>query len=82
MRTTKPRTMQRATDLLAELTEELIRTKGSRVSDSSHKRKHDGGKSGRHGGKFDRDGKSFNRDGIKSRKVDSRGRRQARLQNL
>jgi hypothetical protein len=29
MRTTKPRTIQKATELLAKLTEELIRTKGS-----------------------------------------------------
>ncbi|KAD5318341.1 hypothetical protein E3N88_18287 [Mikania micrantha] len=31
MRTTKPRSMQKATELLAELTEELIRTEGSRT---------------------------------------------------
>ncbi|KAD4586101.1 hypothetical protein E3N88_23702 [Mikania micrantha] len=73
MRTTKPRSMQKATELLAELTEELIRTKGSRVFDNSHKRKRDDGKSGRHGGKFDRSGKNYNVENNKFRKVDSMG---------
>ncbi|KAD7479048.1 hypothetical protein E3N88_02184 [Mikania micrantha] len=73
MRTTKPRSMQKATELLAELTEELIRTKGSRVFDNSHKRKRDDGKFGRHGGKFDRSGKNYNAENNKFRKVDSRG---------
>ncbi|KAD3640990.1 hypothetical protein E3N88_30213 [Mikania micrantha] len=73
IRTTKPRLMQKATELLAELTEELIQTKGSRVFDNSHKRKRDDGKLGRHGGKFDRSGKNYNAENNKFRKVDSRG---------
>jgi hypothetical protein len=34
MRTIKPRTIQKTTDLLSELTEELIQTKGSKGNDS------------------------------------------------
>jgi hypothetical protein len=45
MRTAKPRTMQEATEMLAELTEEVIRSKGAHGGDSGVKRKFDGSSS-------------------------------------
>jgi hypothetical protein len=42
VRTSIPATLQSAIDLEAELTEELVRSKGCRVSDMGQKRKWDG----------------------------------------
>jgi hypothetical protein len=42
MSTTKPRTIQKSTELLAELTEELIWIEGNKGNDSGFKRKFDG----------------------------------------
>jgi hypothetical protein len=49
VRTTRPATLQSAIDLAAESTEELLRSKGSRVYDAGQKTTWDGtgGKSGR-----------------------------------
>jgi hypothetical protein len=69
MRTTKPQTIQMATELLAELTEELIWTKGSRGNDSGFKRKFDGNKFGKKGNKFSKGGKHYCSGGNKARRI-------------
>jgi hypothetical protein len=72
MRTTKPRTIQRITELIAELTEELIRTKGSIGYDSGFKRKFDGNKFGKKGNRFSKGGKSYSPSGNKARRVEGK----------
>jgi hypothetical protein len=72
MRTTKPRTIQKATELLAELTEELILTKGSRGDDSGVKRKFVGNKHGKKGSRFGKSGKSYSSGGNKARRTEGR----------
>jgi hypothetical protein len=70
MRTAKPRTMQEATEMLAELTEEFIRTKGARGGEGGMKRKFEGSSSGKKFGKNFRGKKKFGRSGFKARKVE------------
>jgi hypothetical protein len=70
MRTTKPRTIQKTTELLAELTKELIRTKGNKGNDSGLKRKFDGNKFGKKGNKFSKGRKSYTSGGNKARRID------------
>jgi uncharacterized protein YggL (DUF469 family) len=59
MRTEKPRTMQEATEMLAELTEEVIRTKGAHGGDGGVKRKFEGSSSEKRFGKVIRETRSL-----------------------
>jgi hypothetical protein len=70
MRTTKPRTIQKATELLAELTKELIWTEGSKGNDSGFKRKFDVNKFGRKGNRFSKGGKGYSSGGNKARRIE------------
>jgi hypothetical protein len=70
---TKPRTMQEAIETLAEVTEEIIRSKGSRGNDGGVKTKYDGSSSGERFGKSSKGNKRFVRGGFKARKVEPKG---------
>jgi hypothetical protein len=70
--TAKPRTMQEATEMLAELTEEVIRTKGARGGESGMKRKFEGGSSGRKFSKSWKGNKRFDQSEAKARKVEAK----------
>jgi hypothetical protein len=72
MRTAKPRTMHEATEMLAELTEKIIRTKGARGGECGMKRKFEGSSSGKRFSKGFKGNKRFNQSGSKARTVEPR----------